>query len=78
MVNVEASVHCTNVYTLSRFCIENHGRELLDLLGLIQKESNKDVNVIKEKILQVIGDDFNVICEHLDSKRDRHIERDSY
>jgi hypothetical protein len=53
------------------FVIENRGRELLDLLGCIEKENTKDVNIIKEKVLQVIGDDFNVICEYLDSKRDK-------
>ena len=53
------------------FVIENCGKELLDLLGCIEKESNDNVNIIKEKILEVIGDDFKVICEYLDSKRDR-------
>ena len=56
------------------FVIENRGKELLNLLRLIEKESNKNVNIIKEIILKVIGDDFNVICEYLDSKRQRHAE----
>ncbi len=35
--------------------IENHGKELLDLLGCIEKEKNNNDNVVKEKVLQVIG-----------------------
>jgi hypothetical protein len=37
------------------FVIENRGKELLDLLGCIEKEKNNNDNVVKEKVLQVIG-----------------------
>ena len=53
------------------FVIENHGKQLLHLLGCIKKENNKDDSIIKEKVLEVIGKDFKDICEYLDSKRDR-------
>jgi hypothetical protein len=52
------SKHLNNVQIYKHgqgLVIENHGKELLDLLGCIEKEKNNNDNVVKEKVLQVIG-----------------------
>ena len=45
---------------------------MLDLFGCLENISNNDEEIIKQKVVQkVIGDDFGIICEELDSKCDR-------
>ena len=51
--------------------IENRGKELLDLLECLEKVRETDENIIKEKLKQVVGDDFHIICEYMDTKRDK-------
>ncbi|CAB4026118.1 Hypothetical predicted protein [Paramuricea clavata] len=53
------------------YIIENRGKELLDVLKSMENIHNVDQNTINEKVEKVIGSDFDIICEYLDSKRDR-------
>jgi hypothetical protein len=55
----------------SAYILENPGKNMLYLLQCMENISSTDENIIKEKCEKVIGDDFNVICDYLDSKRDR-------
>ncbi len=47
--------------------IENCGKELMDLLECLEKVHETDENVIKEKLKQVVGDNFHIICEYMDN-----------
>jgi hypothetical protein len=55
------------------YILENPGKEMLDLLACIENINNIDdaQSIIKAKVDEVIGDDYRVICEYLDTKRDR-------
>jgi hypothetical protein len=53
------------------YILENPGKEMLDLFGCLENISSTDEKIIKQKVEKVVGDDFGIICEYLDSKRDR-------
>ena len=53
------------------YILENPGKEILDLFGCLENISSTDEKIIKQKVEKVVGDDFGIICEYLDSKRDR-------
>ena len=53
------------------FIIENRGKELLDVLKSMENINEFDQKAINEKVDKVIGSDFDIICEYLDSKQDR-------
>ncbi len=49
----------------------NPGKNILDLFACLENINNIDEKIIKKKVEEVIRDDFRIICEYLDSKRDR-------
>ena len=51
--------------------MENRGKDLLEILESMECVEKMDEKVIKKKLEQVVGDDFHVIMQYLDSKRDR-------
>ena len=44
---------------------------MLDLLKCLENITSIDENTIQSKLEDVIGDEFQLICEYMDSKRDK-------
>ena len=55
----------------SAYILENPWKDMLYPLQCMENIRSTDENIIKEKFEKVIRDDFNVICDYLDSKCDR-------
>ncbi len=51
--------------------MENPGKNILDLFACLENVNNIDEKIIKRKVEEVIGDEFGIICEYVDRKRDR-------
>ena len=69
---VTKHLNVAQVYTNGKgYIIENRGKDLLDVLKSMENIHIVDQSVINEKVQNVIGSDFDIICEYLDSKRDR-------
>ena len=65
-------LNVAQIYINSKaYIFENPGKEMLDILKCLENINSIDKNTIKIKLEDVIGDDFHVICEYMDSKRDR-------
>ena len=65
-------LNVAQIYINSKaYIFENPGKEMLDILKCLENINSIDENTIKSKLEDVIGDDFHVICEYMDSKRDR-------
>ena len=53
------------------YILPNPGKTILDLFGYLENINKVDEKIIKEKVKDVIGEDFKIICEYMDSKRDK-------
>ena len=53
------------------YILPNPGKTILDLFGYLENIYKVDEKIIKEKVKDVIGGDFKIICEYMDSKRDK-------
>jgi hypothetical protein len=65
-------LNVAQIYVNNKACIiENPGKEMLDLLKCLENIKDFDEITIKNKMENIIGNDFNMICEYLDTKRDK-------